>query len=402
MPAAATHRNVLVLALCQALSMTAMSITATITALNGEALATDAAWATVPLGLQAMATMLATIPASALMRVRGRRFGFTLGAAIGIGGAAFGALAVMAMSFWMLCLANIGIGLAAGFAVFYRFAAADAAEEAFRSRAISLVMAGGVVAAIAGPTLSRVSRDLLAPHVFAGCYAVMILLYLAVIAMLPLSRIPAPTPAERSHSGRPLARILRQPTTIVALMSGMIGYGVMAFLMTASPLAMTHHQFHFNDWTNVIEWHALGMFAPSFFTGHLIRRFGVLNILAVGSLLMFGAAGAGLTGLSFWNFWSGMFLLGLGWNFLYIGATSLLTETYAPAERAKVQALNDFLIFGSVGASSLSSGLLHSRFGWTAVNCGVLPLIALTLAATLWLMRQRAGAARPLGFSRAE
>ena len=383
------HRNVLILALCQALSMTVMSISMTITALNGEDLAPAAGWATVPLGLQAIATMAATIPASQFMRRWGRRAGFTVGALIGMVGGALGMFAVLAANFWILCLSNIFLGAMMGFGVFYRFAAADASGEAFRSRAISLVMAGGVVSAVAGPTLSQYTRDLFSAYTYVGCYGIMIVIGLGVLALLPLTNIPVPTAADRRHSGRPLGSIFRQPTAIVALMAGMIGYGVMSFLMTASPLAMEHHHFHFDDWAAVIEWHALGMFAPSFFTGHLIKRFGVLNILAAGALLMFAAAGADLAGVGFWNFWVGLFLLGLGWNFLYIGSTSLLTETYEPAERAKVQGLNDFLVFGTVAAAAFVSGGLHSAFGWSAVNYGILPLVALTLLATLWLMDRR-------------
>jgi predicted MFS family arabinose efflux permease len=385
----AVRRNVFILALCQALAMTAMTITITVTALNGDALLTDKEWATVPLALQALATMLTTIPASALMRAKGRRFGFTLGAAIGMAGGAIGVLSVTENSFWLLCLANMGIGCAAGFSAFYRFAAADAANEAFRAHAISLVLTGGVAAAVFGPTLSQLSRELFPAYIFAGCYGVMIFLYAAVILLLPLTRISSLSHAERRQSGRSLPVILRQPTIAVALLAGMIGYGVMSFLMTATPLAMKHHHFEFSDWRSVIQWHVLGMFLPSFATGFVIRRVGVLNVLWTGAALLFLAVAADLAGLGFWNFWSGLVFLGVGWNFLYVGGSTLLTETYQPAERAKVQGLNDFLIFGTVAASSFASGTLHSAFGWTAVNYGVLPLVALTLGATLWLMGQR-------------
>jgi MFS family permease len=386
---ATVRRNVLILALCQALAMTAMTITMTVTALNGEELLIDKAWATVPLGLQAIATALTTIPASALMRARGRRFGFTLGALIGMAGGALGVLSVTEHSFLLLCVANIGIGSAMGFAVFYRFAAADVADESFRSRAISLVLAGGVVAAIAGPTLSQWSREISPGYIYAGCYGVMVVLYLGIIALLPLTRIPPLTLAERRQSGRPLGMIVQQPVVIVAFLVGMIGYGVMSFLMTATPLAMTHHHHEFSDWRHVIQWHVLGMFGPSFVTGWVIARVGVLNVLWCGSVLLLLAVAADLSGLGFWNFWVGLVLLGVGWNFLYVGGSTLLTEGYQPAERAKVQGLNDFLIFGTVAVSSLTSGALHSAFGWTAVNLGVLPLVAVTLGATLWLMGRR-------------
>jgi hypothetical protein len=312
-----------------------------------------------------------------------------MGALIGMAGGTLGVLSVTGNSFWLLCLANVGIGGAAGFSVFYRFAAADAADAAFRPHAISLVLTGGVAAAIFGPTLSQLSRELFPAYIFAGCYGVMIFLYAAIFALLPLTRIPSLSREERRDSGRPLPAILRQPTTAVALLAGMIGYGVMSFLMTATPLAMTHHHLEFSDWRSVIQWHVLGMFFPSFATGFVIRRIGVLNVLWIGAALLFVAVAADLSGLGFWNFWSGLFFLGVGWNFLYVGGSTLLTEGYQPAERAKVQGLNDFLIFGTVAASSFASGTLHSAFGWTAVNYGVLPLVALTLGATLWLTGRR-------------
>ena len=382
------RRNVFILALCQALAMTAMTITITVTALNGEALLTDKAWATVPLGLQALATMLTTIPASALMRAKGRRFGFTLGAVIGMVGGALGVLSVTENSFWLLCLANMGIGSAAGFAAFYRFAAADTASEAFRGHAISLVLTGGVAAAVFGPTLAQLSRELFPAYIFAGCYGVMIFLYAGIIILLPVTRIPPLSHAERRHSGRPLTAILRQPPVAVALLAGMIGYGVMSFLMTATPLAMKHHHFEFSDWRSVIQWHVLGMLPPSFATGFVIRRIGVLNVLWVGAALLSGRGGRSLRSRIL-ELLVRPALPGVGWNFLYVGGSTLLTEGYQPAERSKVQGLNDFLIFGTVAASSFLSGSLHNEFGWTAANYGVLPLVALTLGATLRLMGRR-------------
>ncbi|MEX2649533.1 MAG: MFS transporter [Alphaproteobacteria bacterium] len=386
------RRNVTVLALCQALAMSAMTITITVTALNGEALATDKSWATVPIGFQAVATMLTTMPASALMRVRGRRFGFALGAAIGMAGGAIGFVSILLVDFWLLCLANVLIGSAHGFAVFYRFAAADLADESFRSRAISLVVAGGVAAGVVGPTLARWTVDSIPGESFAGCYLGIIALYALIFPVLGFGRLARPgIAAVAAAAGRSLAAIVRRPAAIVALLAGMIGYGVMSFLMTATPLAMTHHDHAVTAWTIVIEAHVLAMFAPSFVTGNLIRRFGVLNTLLVGSLLLLGAVVVDLVGLGFWNFLAGLALLGVGWNFLFVGGTTLLTEAYRPEERAKVQGFNDFMIFGTVALASLSSGALHDRFGWLAVNLGVLPLIGLTLLATLWLMARRRG-----------
>ncbi len=387
------RRTIFVLAMCQALAMTGMTITVTVTALNGETLAIDKAWATVPIGLQAIATMLTTLPASALMRRRGRRFGFSLGALLGGIGGALGAASVGIGSFWVLCLANLFIGAAMGFTTFYRFAAAEAAEPAYRGRAISLVVAGGVVAAIAGPTLAGWTVDAFTPYRFVGCYAVMIVTYLGILPLLPLARLPQPSVATAERGGRPLARILAQPTVIVAMLAGMIGYGVMVFLMTATPLAMLYHQHSMSAWTLVIEAHVLAMFAPSFVTGSLIKRFGVLNILLVGAGLLLAAVATNLEGLGLVNFLVGLTLLGLGWNFLFIGGTTLLTEGYRPEERSRIQGLNDFLIFGGVAAGSFASGALHSHFGWEAVNYGVLPLIGVVLIAivSLWVARARQG-----------
>lgn len=385
-----TRGSVVLLAACQALSMSAMTITMTVTALNGEMLAEDKAWSTVPIGFQAIATMLTTIPASALMRARGRRHGFVLGALVGMAGGLIGAGSVVMGSFALLCVANVLIGIAQGCAVFYRFAAADMASEAHRARAISWVVAGGVVAAVVGPTASRWTIDAIAGAPFAGSYLVIVGLYAAIpFVLLRADLGHAAAPAAGSDTGRPLIEIVAQPVVIVALLAGMIGYGVMSFLMTATPLAMVHHHHAITAWTFVIESHVLAMFAPSFVTGSLIKRFGVLRILTIGGVLLIGAALVDLAGLGFWHFLVGLVLLGVGWNFLYVGGTTLLTEGYRPEERARAQGFNDFLIFGTVALASLSSGALHDRFGWTAVNLGVLPLIVVTLAATGWLALRR-------------
>lgn len=395
-----TRRSVLTLAVCQALAMSAMTITITVTALNGEMLAADKAWSTVPIGFQALATMLTTIPASTFMAARGRHAGFVLGALIGVIGGLLGVGSIVAGSFALLCLANVFIGSAQGFAVFYRFAAADLADEAYRGRAISWVIAGGVAAAVTGPTLSRWTYDLIPDARFAGCYLGIVALYGVIPFVLPLARLGVPVRGAAVAGGRVLVAILGQPVVIVAMLAGMIGYGVMSFLMTATPLAMTHHHHTITAWTFVIESHVLAMYAPSFVTGSLIRRFGVLRILATGALLLFGAAAVDLAGLGFWNFLVGLVLLGAGWNFLYVGGTTLLTEGYQSEERARVQGLNDFLIFGTVAAASLGSGALHDRFGWAVVNLGVLPFIALVLAAIgvlAWQRRRTALSTAALG-----
>ena len=389
-PSAAIRRNVLILAACQALAMTGSSLMMTVSALVGQMLAIDKSLATLPLGLQFTATMLTTIPASLLMKQVGRRAGFALGALIGAFGAGVCTIAVFQNSFVGFCFGNALVGVAMGFALFYRFAAADAADERFRSRAISYVMAGGIVAAVSGPELAKWSRDLFAPAFFAGCFAVIAVLSLAAALLLQYLNMPRPTAEERRQGGRPLGEIARQPVFIVAALGGMIGYGMMSLVMTATPLAMVACAHSFGDAAFVIQWHVLGMFAPSFFTGHLIARFGVLNIMLAGVMLLVGCVVINLSGTELFQFWTALVLLGLGWNFLYIGSTALLTEAYRPTERAKVQALNDFLVFGTVAVSSFSSGALQNQFGWEAVNYAVTVPALLVLMAIFWLRQRRA------------
>ncbi|HET6521013.1 MAG TPA: MFS transporter, partial [Geminicoccaceae bacterium] len=280
-----------------------------------------------------------------------------------------------------------------GFGLFYRFAAADAADEAFRGRAISYVLAGGVLAAVLGPELAKATRELLAPILFAGCFLAVAGLGLATLLVLCFVTIPRPGAEERRGSGRPLGRIARQPAFAVAALAAMVAYGVMSLVMTATPLAMVACGLGFDDAAFVIQWHVLGMYAPSFFSGHLVGRFGAPNMIVAGALLIFACVGVNLSGVELVQFWAGLVLLGLGWNFMFVGATTLVTTTYAPAEKAKVQALNDFLMFGTVAAAALSSGALQQLIGWTAVNLAVIAPLLLALGATLWLRRQarRAG-----------
>lgn len=395
MSASLSRRNVPLLTACQALVMTGASVTMVASALVGQMLAVDKGLATMPLAFQYTATMLATVPASLLMRRFGRRAGFSLGSLIGIGGGAVAGFAIYIGDFWLFVLGSVLLGATMGFATYYRFAAADIADERHRSRAISLVMAGGVVAAISGPELAKWSAGLLAPLTFAGCFAAIVVLHVGVLLLLRATRIPAPTAVERGDSGRPLRSIARQRVFVVAALSGMVGYSVMALVMTATPLAMVACGFGFADAAFVIQWHALGMFAPSFITGRLIARFGVLTIMATGALLMLICVAVNLSGVAMLQFWSGLVLLGLGWNFLFIGATALLTETYTPAERAKTQALNDFLVFSAVAAASFFSGAVHNRLGWEGVNLAAIVPVVAALGAVLWLRTRRSAAARP-------
>lgn len=390
MPAATVKRNVFLLASAQALNMSGLSLMITVSTLVGAALAPDPAWATLPLGLQFTSAMLTTFPASMLMKQWGRRAGFSLGAVAAIGGGLIMLWAVLESSFAIFCAGNALIGVGAAFAQFYRFAAADVSDEAFRPKAISYVMAGGVVAAVAGPELAKHSRLWFADVEFAGCFVVLAALGLAALAIIQAVQIPRPSASERAASGRPLGLLVRQPVFWVAVLGGMIGYGTMSFIMTAAPLAMTQHHHHsFDDSAFVIQWHVLGMFLPSFFTGHLIARFGAANVMLAGALALAGCVAAAFTGTEVLAFLAGMVLLGVGWNFLYIGSSALLTEAYRPEERAKAQAFNDLMIGVAQAGSSFSAGWLLSHVGWQAVNLGVVAPILIAFIATIWLIFYR-------------
>ena len=384
-------KNVLLLAACQAMLVTGLSLLLATSALVGYRLSPDKALATLPLAVQMLAGMLTSIPASLFMQRFGRRAGFLLGSAIGIAGAGLATVAIVTGSFSLFVLGATLSGMFAGFGNYYRFAAADVATADYHGTAISYVLAGGVIAAFIGPNLAHwTSAWLVAP--FAGSY-----LALAAILMLSFTTqlfLDIPRPPRAVHgSGRTLGAIARQPVFIVAAIGGMLGYGIMSLVMTATPLVMHEHHYAFSDTAFVIEWHLLGMFAPSFFSGHLIRRIGVLPVMLAGGVLSAVCVGINLTGSSLSHFWLALFLLGIGWNFLFIGATTLLTEAYAPEEKAKTQALNDFLVFGTVTVAVLSAGSLQHHLGWQAVNYGVIPLIAVTVIAVAWLLfRRRADA----------
>jgi predicted MFS family arabinose efflux permease len=387
--------TILLLAGCQALAMTSMGVLATTAAIIGNMLAANKSLSTLPVALQMTGMMCATIPAALLMGRIGRRGGFWTGAAIGASGGVVAGSAVWAASFPLFCLGTFLIGSSNGFAQQYRFAAAELADEGFRSKAISLVLAGGVVSGVFGPEMARWSRDLFSPVLFAGCFAMIVALQICAAALLTIVRLPPPPPRGALRgSGRPLWQIVRQPLFVVALLCGMVGYGVMSLVMTATPIAMIGCGFVFTDAAFVIQWHILGMYAPSFVTGHLIARVGLAPVLLTGAILLLACCGINLAGIAEGNFWAANLLLGVGWNFLFVGATTLLTRTYRPEERAKVQALNDFTIFGTSTLSAFSSGALLAGFGWSTVQMTVLPFVVVAAAAILW-MRWSAARAEP-------
>gem|GEM_PF-15191 len=381
-------KNVALLVLCQALAMTTMTVLITVSALAGSNLTENSALATLPLAVMQIAVMVATIPASMLMRRFGRRLGFLVGTSIAMVGGGLGAIAILSNSFLLFCVSLGCVGIFNGFSGFYRFAAADAAEEAFRPQAISLVIAGGVLAALIGPTLAIQSKEWLST-VYAGTFLVVVALQIPTIFLLLGVHIPPMPIADRQFSGRPLAEIMQQPVFGVAVAGSMVGYGIMAFLMTATPLAMMAIAHPFESAASVIQWHVLGMFAPSFFTGFLIARFGVLTILLMGTVLNLCCIGTTLLGDSLIHFHIALTLLGVGWNFMFVSATALLTEAYTSAEKAKTQAAHDFLMFAFVALCTYLSGELLNRIGWMGMNLVAIAPLVMVLGATLWLMRWR-------------
>jgi MFS family permease len=385
-------RNVLVLSGTQATLQITGATIAAITGLAGFALATDKSFATVPLTCYVIGSAITTIPASLLMKTIGRRGGFQVGTVIGMLGGAVCSLAVFLASFWLLCAGMTLMGVYAAFGKYYRFAAADAASHTFRAKAISLTLAGGIVGGIFGPEMAKRTVDLFADYLYLGSYLSLIFVcLLATLVLQPLS-IPKLSEQDLKDSGRPLGVIMRQPVFVVAVLAAMLSYGIMNLFMTSTPLAMRAHDHPFNDAAFVIEWHMIGMYGPSFFTGSLINRFGVLNVILAGIVLLFVCIVLALAGTALFNFWAALFLLGVGWNFMYVGGSALLTECYTPGERAKTQAANDFLIFVTMAISSTSSGVLLNKSGWHAVNYGSIPFLVIATAATLWLMWRRRGA----------
>ncbi len=390
------RRNIWLLALAQALLLTGSALVASTAALVGKELSPYPLLATLPLAAQLVGTMLTTIPAALLMARIGRRAGFSVGAALGLAGAIIATFAVLGGRFYLFSLGTALIGVFNGFGVYYRFAAADAATPSYRSRAVSYVLAGGVVAAVAGPSLARWTRTLIGEAEFAGSFLGLVGVYAVAVFIPLLTTLRKPEETELAAAGRPLVQVARQPAYLVAVIAATMGYAFMVLLMTATPLAMDAKAFTFGLIAFVIQGHVLGMYAPSFVTGGLIGRLGVLQVMLLGATLGAAAVAVNLAGTSGVHFTIALVLLGVAWNFLFIGGTTLLTETYRPAERAKAQALNDFTVWTAVVAASLSAGALQQAFGWRAVNLGAIPLILIAAGAVGWLWLKRRGMPGPL------
>lgn len=388
-PSPAEKRCVLMLAGAQALFQTTSVMVMTLSGLVGLQLATDKSLATLPIAMMMVGAALLTIPASLLMQRFGRKAGFLLGIGLGGLGGLLAALAIGLGSFWLFVGANMLVGCYQGFAQYYRFAAADVASLRFKSRAISWVVAGGVVAALAGPNIARLTQDL-GPLPYLYSYLAIMLLSLFGFILVMRLQLPA-VAVEYDARGpaRPLWQIARQPVFFTALTCSAVGYAVMIMVMTATPLAMRMCGLPPGDSATVIQWHVLGMFVPSFFTGNLILRFGELRVMGAGVLLLGAHVAVALSGEAFLHFLSGLILLGIGWNFLFIGGTTLLTKCYRPSERARTQAMHDFLVFGVISVASFSAGSLLHRFGWQTVNLAAVPFLALVLVLLLGLALHR-------------
>lgn len=394
-PAASYRRNVPLLALSQALFMSTQAMGIATTPIAALSMLDQKSLATLPIFLTHAGIMAGTIPASLLMARIGRRAGFTVGTLLTITFGLLAAYAVLTRQFPLLCVAAFLQGTGASFAWYYRFAAADASPVALKPKAISYVMAGGVAAGLVGPELAKLSVDWFAPVTFMGVYIAIAVVAGLSLLLLQALAIPKLSAAEQAKGGRPLGVIARQPAFVVAITTSMLGYGVMTLVMSATPIAMVGCGYGFRESATVIQWHIVAMFLPSFFTGHLIQRFGVLPIIVAGAAIELGCAVVNLMGVDFWNFLIANVFVGLGWNFTFVGGSTLLTRTYEPVERAKVQAAHDFSVYATTATAAAAAGVLHANVGWTVINVAAIPMMVAIVIGALWLnARQKAEAPR--------
>ncbi|TCZ66130.1 MFS transporter [Roseicella aquatilis] len=391
----AMRRNLILLACCQAVGQAGNTMMFAATALSVVTFFPNRDLATLPVTMQHLGVMLSVFPAGLLMQRLGRRFGFRLGSVFGMLGAGTMVLGLYSASLVLMCLGGLILGYAVANLQMYRFAAVELAPAAYRARAISWVTAGGVVAGVLGPTLVRLTHDQLFP-LYLATYGAMVGIHLTVFTIMSFIRFPAPPAPQAASLGatqalppRPLREIAAQPRFVVAVISAMVAFGMMSFLMSASPLAIVacglpHTEAHW-----VIFLHVMGMFVPAFFTGNLITRYGTLNVMIAGLAVLAAGIAAGLAGTDAWHFRIALTLNGLGWNFLFVGATTLVTTCYRPSERGKTQALNDFLVFGTTACASFLAGFLHEHLGWAPLNWYSVGLLACAVVPVLWLRLQR-------------
>src|SRR3954465_12145451 len=376
---ARARSNVVRLAAAQALTGANSAVIFATGSIGGATLAPDVSLATVPLSMFVLGLATGTLPTGAISGAYGRRVAFIIGTGFGVLTGLLGALAILRGSFALFCCATFFGGLYGAVSQSYRFAAADGASPAFRPKAVSWVMAGGVFAGVLGPQLVQWTMDIWPPFLFAFSFLMQAAVALVAMAILSGVGAPKPPPADL-HGGRPLLEIVRQPRFIAAAICGIVAYPTMNLVMTSAPLAMKICGLSVSDSNFGIQWHIVAMYAPSFFTGSLIARFGAPKVVAAGLLLEAGAATIGLSGITALHFWATLIVLGIGWNFGFVGASALVLETHRPQERNKVQAFNDFLVFGMMAIGSFSSGQLLANYGWSAVNIVVYPPVLLGLA----------------------
>lgn len=374
------RKNAFLLAGAQSLAGANVTVTAILGGIVGAYLAEDKTLSTLPITLLITGAAVTTIPASNLMRRIGRRAGFMSAALVGMAGAAVVAYAIWIESFALVCFGSFLLGVYNAFVQYFRFAAADTASPAFRPKAISWVLAGGVIAAVIGPQIVIWGKDLLAPIQFAGAYVVLIGTCAVTFCILNFIDVPLPKTETHSEPARPLGEILRQRRLVIAILCGMASFSMMTLAMTATPLAMLANHHGVDDAAFVIQWHAVAMFAPSFITGSLIARFGVENIVIVGLILITGCGAASLLGVEIHHFWLAMVLLGIGWNFSFVGATAMVAECYRSSERNKVQGINDFAVFSTVAMASFMSGALFQHYGWLTLIAVLICVSVLALA----------------------
>ncbi|HEY3792119.1 MAG TPA: MFS transporter [Bradyrhizobium sp.] len=388
---ARARSNVVRLAAAQALTGANSAVIFATGSIVGATLAPDVSFATVPISIYVVGLAAGTLPTGAISRRYGRRVAFIIGTGCGVATGLLAAFAILHGSFALFCCATFLGGLYGAVSQSYRFAAADGASAEYRPKAVSWVMAGGVFAGVLGPQLVQWTMDIWSPYLFAFSFVMQAMV--AVVAMAVLAGIDAPRPAPSDlHGGRPLLRIVRQPRFIAAALCGAIAYPMMNLVMTSAPLAMKMCGLSVSDSNFGIQWHIVAMYGPSFFTGSLIARFGAPRMVALGLLLEASAATIGLTGITAMHFWATLMVLGVGWNFSFVGASALVLETHRPQERNKVQAFNDFLVFGMMAVGSFSSGQLLANYGWSAVNLVVYPpvLLGLTVLMLTSFARRRA------------
>lgn len=381
-------RNASVLALCQGLYICAISVDLTLTGLTGYQLAPDKALATLPFALIPVGAAVVTVLAAFLMARWGRRIGFTVGALCGTIGGLVSVWAVMHANFWVFCLGTVGVGAFQGFAQFYSLAAADSVQAARKSRAISTVLAGGVIAALLGPLLANWTRDLIPNVMFAGAYLLVAVLALAsALVVLSVYRDIEPVGAmasEQSIPPRPVGEIIRQPIFVAGVGTTMAASAAMLFVMTATPLAAVACGYSIDNGASIIQWHLFGMFVPSFFSGRLVARFGVPRVLLTGMALFVLCAAIAIGSTSLMAFHLALFALGVGWNFMIVSGTTLLSQSYRLNERGKTQALSGLLGNLAATLSTLSAGAVLQGVGWSMLNLGTLPILAVCLGLLLW------------------